>query len=311
MKILFTGASSFSGMWFVQELADAGHEITTVFPRRKEEYTDLRRKRVDRVLEISTPVFSCPFGSEAFRKVIESHPQDLFCHHAAHVYDYKNPNFDFTAALADNTKNLHTTLSVLKDKGCQKIILTGSVFEQGEGKGSDDLRAVSPYGLSKGLTSDVFRYFAATLNLKLGKFVIPNPFGPFEEERYTTYLIKSWFEKKEPKVNSPDYVRDNIHISLMAKAYSDFANNLGSTPGFQKINPSGYVEAQGEFTRRFSNEMRQRLSLPCNFIIGVQTEFPEPKIRYNTDPLSTSKLGWNETKAWDNLAEYYLRIYGK
>jgi hypothetical protein len=31
MKILFTGASSFTGMWFVRELAAAGHDVVPPF----------------------------------------------------------------------------------------------------------------------------------------------------------------------------------------------------------------------------------------------------------------------------------------
>ena len=76
----------------------------------------------------------------------------------------------------------------------RKVVLTGSVFEQREGAGTEGLRAVSPYGLSKGLTADVFSYFTELLGMKLGKFVIPNPFGPLEEPRFTSYLIHNWFQ---------------------------------------------------------------------------------------------------------------------
>lgn len=31
MKVLFTGASSFTGFWFVRELAAAGHDVTALF----------------------------------------------------------------------------------------------------------------------------------------------------------------------------------------------------------------------------------------------------------------------------------------
>ena len=34
MKILFTGASSFTGYWFIRELAAAGHEVTAIFRKR-------------------------------------------------------------------------------------------------------------------------------------------------------------------------------------------------------------------------------------------------------------------------------------
>ena len=48
MKILFTGGSSFTGFWFIRELAAAGHEVTAVFRKRAEEYSDeVRRQRVN------------------------------------------------------------------------------------------------------------------------------------------------------------------------------------------------------------------------------------------------------------------------
>ena len=57
----------------------------------------------------------------------------------------------------------------------------------------------------------------------LGKFVIPNPFGPYEEPRFTAYLIKNWLAGATPNCSSPAYVRDNIHVSLLAKVYARFA----------------------------------------------------------------------------------------
>ena len=133
-------------------------------------------------------------------------------------------------------------LSALKETECSRMILTGSVFEQGEGVGSGNMRAFSPYGLSKGLTAEVFKYYCEQSGFRLGKFVIPNPFGPFEEFRFTSFLIQQWLERKMAFVSHPHYIRDNIHVSLLAKAYRHFAENLLPGPGFQKINPSGYPD---------------------------------------------------------------------
>ena len=306
MKILFTGGSSFSGIWFVRELAQAGHDVTCCFRNMLEAYEGLRKKRVEELLPICRPIFASPFGSDPFFRTIASSDWDLFCHHAADVTDYKSPDFDVAAALTHNTHNLKKSLQLLQEKGCAKVLLTGSVFEQNEGAGSDNLRAVSPYGLSKGITSEVFKYYTTILGIKLGKFVIPNPFGPYEEPRYTAFLAKSWFEGSTPRVQTPDYVRDNIHISLLAKAYRDFAERL--THEFEKFNPSGYPESQGAFTARFSRELRSRLNLPCSFELQRQTDFSEPKVRINTDPLH---LAWDEGKAWDELAFYYQNLYCK
>jgi UDP-glucose 4-epimerase len=310
MKILFTGASSFTGMWFVRELTKAGHEVTTAFLRPLELYHEIRRTRVNEVISYSQPFFNCPFGSDPFLKLVKEHNWDMLCHHAAEVTNYKSQDFDFVSALTTNTKNIKQILHLLKENGCSKILLTGSLFEQNEGRGSDNLRAVSPYGLSKGLTAGVFEYFSSQFAMKLGKFIIPNPFGPYEEARFTTFLIRSWFDNTIPKVSFPDYIRDNIHVSLLAKAYADFVNKLNSSPGIEKYNPIGYQESQGEFTHRFSIEMKKRLSINCPFSLGIQKDFPEPKVRLNIHQLDYNKLSWNEQKSWDELAQYYLKEYG-
>src|SRR5690606_23472549 len=97
----------------------------------------------------------------------------------------------------------------------------------------------SPYGLSKGLTADMFRYWTERLGLTLGKFVIPNPFGPLEEPRFCAYLINCWAKGEVAGVNTPRYVRDNIHISLLARAYVDFASRVHAGSGHLQPHPSG------------------------------------------------------------------------
>lgn len=309
MKILFTGASSLTGMWFVLALAEAGHEVTAIYSKDSNSYEGVRLQRIQKLLPICQSIFSCPFGSEQFQSLISQQRWDLLCHHAADVTNYRSSNFDYAKALANNTCNLERTLRTLQQQGCNRVLLTGSVFEKWEGTGTDGLRAVSPYGLSKGLTADVFSYFTATLQMSLGKFVIPNPFGPYEEGRFTTYLIDQWFSGKTATVNTPEYVRDNIHTNLLAKAYVFFAETLSPDPGFQKLNPSCYAESQGAFTARFANEMRERLSLPCAYELKTQLDFPEPKVRINTDVLDHKALGWDEKIAWDDLADYYQSVY--
>jgi UDP-glucose 4-epimerase len=303
MKILFTGASSFTGYWFVRELAQAGHAVVAIFRGSKENYTGLRRRRVDQLIQVCQPLFECEFGSETFLKVInEGSPWDLLCHHAADVANYKSPLFNPVAALENNTKNIQNVLEALRKKQCERVVLTGSVFEQNEGVGSDT-RAFSPYGLSKGLTFECFKYYCEILGLKLGKFVIPNPFGPFEDPRFTSYLMQNWRQGKIPEVNTPEYIRDNIHVSLLAKAYLYFVQKKSST--FEKINPSQYCEKQGAFAQRFSQEMSQRLNIPCPVQLNVQKDFLEPLCRINTDASAALNLNWSEKQAWDELAEYY------
>lgn len=309
MRILFTGASSFSGMWFVKTLSDAGHDIVAPMRASENAYEGLKKERILQITECADIRYSTSFGSDEFKQILDNQKFDLFCHHAADVTNYKSPDFDPVYALKNNTGPITSIITKLKNNGCDQILLTGSVFEPGEGAGSDGLRAVSPYGLSKGLTSEMYKYYCEIHKMRLGKFVIPNPFGPFEEFRFTSFLMKNWFDEKNVNVSQPAYVRDNIHVSLLAKAYLHFAENLSQN--YQKINPSGYPESQGAFTARFANEMKKRLNLSCEFNLSLQKEFLEPKVRLNIDLLDNELLQWDENKAWDQLAAHYENIFSK
>lgn len=307
MKILFTGASSFTGYWFVRELAAAGHEVTATFQGEPGDYSDApRRDRVALLANLCRPVYGLSFGDDQFLKLAGEGGFDVLCHHAADVTNYKSPDFDALGAVANNVRNLRAVLAALKSGGARRVVLTGSVFEGGEGAGSQGLPDFSPYGFSKRLTAEVFRFYCEWAGLSLGKFVIPNPFGPYEEPRYTAYLIKNWLDGATPSCSNPLYVRDNIHVSLLAKVYARFVSELPEAPGFAKINPLGYAESQGAFTLRLAEAMRPRLNLPCEVELKNQAEFPEPRVRINTDIPDAEALGWDESAAWDAMAEYYL-----
>jgi UDP-glucose 4-epimerase len=311
MKILFTGGSSFTGFWIIRELVASGHTVAALFRHQPQDYSDeIRRKRVMLTSKICRPIYGCSFGDSSFLSVIREGGWELFCHHAADVTQYKSPDFDTIGAVRNNTYNLAAVLQTLRSIGCGRVLLTGSVFEGGEGSGSQGLPVFSPYGLSKALTAEMFRYYCDCTQLSLGKFVIPNPFGPYEEARFTAYLMNAWLNEETPICSSPMYIRDNIHVSLLAKCYVQFAENLAETPGFTRINPAGYVESQGAFTFRMAQEMRSRLPVPCLVELKQQTEFPEPCVRINTDVLNVNELGWNESAAWDDLAIYYQRLHG-
>jgi hypothetical protein len=81
--------------------------------------------------------------------------------------------------------------------------------------------------------------------------------------------------------------------------------------GFSRVNPSGYAESQGAFTLRLAQEMRPRLGLPCSVELRKQVEFAEPRVRINTDPADIDVVGWDESAAWDEMAQYYKGLHLK
>ena len=246
----------------------------------------------------------CSFGEKTFQHLL-CDGVDALCHHGASVENFKSLDFDIYQALHNNTNNLKTVLSLAKNSNVKGVFLTGSVFEQDEGIGDANPRAFSPYGLSKGMTWQMFRFWCDHFSLPLHKFVIPNPFGPFEEPRFCHYLMKTWLGGETPQINTPEYVRDNIHVSFLAKAYAYFvSDSIMSSEGL-RLNPSGYVETQGAFATRFAREIGIRLKISTPLIFGVQKDFSEPMVRINTDRNLPVLSEWSECESWDELAEYY------
>lgn len=304
MRILLTGASSFTGYWFAHELAAQGYDVVAPLRGAEGSYSGVRGTRVAHLSKVAEIVWSCPFGDAEFLKLAERGAFDLLCHHAARVTDYRSPDFDALGAAAENTRALPSLLRAMRGQGLKGLVLTGSVFEQDEGVGTAPLRAFSPYGLSKGLTAQIVRYWCDISGVPMGKFVIPNPFGPLEEPRFGAYLMKCWKAGETAEVRTPNYVRDNIHVALLAKSYAWFVNTFAADARDATFNPSGYVEPQGAFAQRVARELGSRLAIECRVALAKQTDFSEPLERINTTSASSVVSDWNETAAWDSYAEY-------
>jgi len=304
MRILFTGASSFTGYWFVRELRAAGHEVVAAF-RGDGRYEGVRAERTRLIGQLCEPHYGCAFGNDAFLALARGE-FDVLCHHGAEVGDYRNPDYDPYRAAAANLHRLPAVLRALKGGGCRRLVLTGSVFEQDEGAGSAPLRAFSPYGLSKGLTAAAAAFYTEREGFTFEKFVIPNPFGPYEEPRFTGYLMRAWLKREIARVQTPRYVRDNIHVGLLAKAYAAFVAESPAPGATRRRGPSGYPESQGAFAARVRGEAAARLGFPCALEFSEQVEFSEPPVRINTDPPEAAALGWDEARAWEEFVDYYL-----
>lgn len=305
MKVLLTGASAFTGLWFAEKLHAAGAEVVAPLKGAANSYSGVRAERVRRLASVAHVVPDCAFGGARFLDLVRQAPFDVLCHHAARVGDYRSADFDVTGAVAENTFQICTVLEQMAAQGLKAVIATGSVFEQDEGQGDRPLRAFSPYGLSKGLTWQMMRFFCGQAAVPLHKFVIANPFGPYEEPRFVSYLIKTWRSGQTADVRTPRYVRDNIHADLLALAYAHFVTEAAKGHASASWGPCGYVETQGAFAERAAAALAPRLGFSCPLRLLEQSDFSEPLIRVNSDVISPAALDWNEGAAWDGLAAYY------
>jgi UDP-glucose 4-epimerase len=200
-------------------------------------------------------------------------------------------------------------LEAFTNKGGRGLLVTGSVFEPYEGLGDPTHRAFNPYGLSKHLSFELLRLEAERLGLAIGKFVIPNPFGPREEFRFTSFLAREWLAGRTPRVATPLYVRDNIHVSLLTAAYVAFVERMPGQSRVLRASPSGYIEDQGAFAHRVARALGPRLGCPCPVELAIQTDIAEPLIRINGDRAREAHADWSEDAAWDELASYYRATF--
>ncbi|MFT6030610.1 MAG: UDP-glucose 4-epimerase [Oleiphilaceae bacterium] len=306
MHILFTGASSFSGSWFVRKLCDAGHHVTATFSRANfADYQGLSSARVRMISKDIEPLFGCSFGAPKMLDYLQENSVDLICMHGAKVGNHRDVDFSLTDAVATNTSNLSKVLDAASSN-LKGIVYTGTYFEADVGEGSHPLRAFSPYALSKTFTWQVLRFYCEQRGLLAAKFVMPNPFGPLEKSGFTSYLAKCWTTDQMPVVRTPNYVRDNIPADLLSICYRDFCQEFsvnGVTSSY--FEPSGYRLSQRSFAKRYACEIGKRWGRELSFDVSVQSDFSEPGERMNREPIIECDVGWDESIFWDSLAAWY------
>lgn len=305
-RVLLSGASSFSGMWIAEALAARGCHVVATFRQAQGAYGGLRGERVRRVAEVAVACFEADLTTSAIDAVLDRHgPFDVFAHHAAAIENYRDPAYDVGEGVRRNTEGVRRLFRRLKEGGARRVIATGTTFEADERLSGPESLAVSPYGLSKTLTNQALRHFARWEGLDFARFVVAAPFGPWEEGRLVWSLFQAWMQGRPGVVRTPAYVRDNLPVDLLARAYADLVTG-GSRGPDDVVRPAGFVGEQGAFALRVAREAQARLGRPCLVQAADQTEFPEPRVRVNDEPAIPAD--WDEAAFWDAYVGYYRRV---
>jgi UDP-glucose 4-epimerase len=306
--VLLTGGSSFTGVWIAEALAEAGFRVVAPLLRPREAYAGVRRDRIARLEQCARVTFDRPFGSERFLDEFRaSGGVEVLAHHAAHITGYREPGFDPLDALARNTAGISPVLATLRDSGGRLVILTGSVFEAGEG-GDEATSAVTPYGLSKTLTREATSYWTADAGLAFARFVIPSPYGPLEEPRFGWRMFSDWFAGVTPTVRTPRYIRDHLTAADLAAAYvAHVVRSLESDWAGFVARPSGWIASQGDFARHLAAEASQRLGRSCPLVLAEQPMLDEPLVRINDGVPPGAPQG--AAAFWDDYVGWYETLH--
>lgn len=301
MRVLLTGAGSFTGAFFARALAEGGAEVIAPL-RGPLATTDVLRTR--RLAKIRTRVELVPaaaMGSTRLRDLAAANgPFDLVCLHAAEVGDFRRPDYDPFAAAASTTAGLGRLLEAAR---CRAVLVTGSVFEADAGAGDASLGAIGAYGLAKTLAFSAVRWTCEQQGVALSKFTIAHPFGPFEKAGLTSALLAAWAKGEAGLVARPRLVRDFVPVSALAQAYADMARTVSAEGVRHRLTPSGFAEPVVAFVERLARAMRPRLGRPCAYIVDEPaTPSAEPLRRVGIDRLAFLDCPAAIEALWDSYA---------
>ncbi len=305
MNIVFTGLSSFTGLYFVKELHRRRHNIFGVHQSSLSEYSSPHKERVIEAIRYCKNSVQASFGDQQFCNFIQQTPIDIYCHHGAYTKNYGSSDFPVRFAVENNTKNLSTVAQILQERKCHSIAVTSSIFA-GHGPISDSTVPFSGYGEAKWQTDKRFLTACRKYQLRWARYVIPNPFGPSDNPKFLYEMAKRWALGKPLILKTPDYVRDNIHVRLLAKHYVSWLESLQDQSMAVNSFPSGYVEKIEFFAERVAVEIRKRTGWSCAIKRIAHPRYNQPTKLHNTEPINLNTI--EEPQEWDQLAAWFKQI---
>ena len=97
VRVLLTGASSFTGYWFARELAAAGHQVVAPLRGRGQDYSGVRAERVARLAAMRPEIVGpAPSATTEFVELLAPRFRRAVPSRRARG-DYRSPDFDILA----------------------------------------------------------------------------------------------------------------------------------------------------------------------------------------------------------------------
>lgn len=296
MKILFLGATSFTGFHFVKELSkNQNFKIYCTLTKNFQNYYGLRKSRAEILKKKKNIYFleKTHFGNKNFLRIIKQINFDIMCLHHANTKFYNNDNkFNKKKSIASNTKNINKIFMMLnKDT---KIIISNTIYQKNKTK---KYSSITKYGKSKEETYQIYKTFCKKYKLKYKSIFIPNPWGILEEKRMLFNVFYCWLNQKTFVMRYPNFVRDNIHIDKLKNIY---LNILKSQSTKKEFFPSGYCCSNKEFVLAMKKKFERFFQIKCSVKFIKNSSYNLPLSRIN------SKKAKKKITIKENLTEYFL-----
>ncbi len=221
-KVLITGATGFIGANLVHFFLKEGASVI-IFTRNASDKWRIRKTSGN----LSEYTVDLSDGKETENEVTRIKP-DIIFHNA--IYGGHSLQDDTNEIF--NT-NLLGTINLLN--ACRKVkfdlfVHSGSSSEYGvkdsSFKEDDILKPVTDYGVSKAAATLYSQALAKRVGLKIITFRLFSPYGYYEgPSRLIPSVIMSCLNGKNPKLSSPEPVRDFIFIEDIISAYMEAVRN--------------------------------------------------------------------------------------
>ena len=311
-RILLTGCSSFTGYWFARELINLGFELCCPLPHEYDEYLGVKKQRLDFIRDKATLVFKCPFGTNGFIELCKNHYYGMGFH-GFYMENYNNRNYKISSSLSQNLKNIETILEILQENRT-RIIYSSSIFEDAINIEDDNNESTSidwyNYAFSKKVTFLALRSLCEQYGLTCQRFVITNPFGPYEDTKFCFHLMNSILKKNDFLIKTPFYTRDMIQVDLLAKLYANAFLDLNGE-NLVEFRPSQYSMKIFEFAELFISEISKYCGYKISIIKGNQKTFNEPEILINDINYGKYNCFYETKEFWNDYFYYYRNNLSK
>ena len=215
-RVLITGATGFVGSNLVRMALKEGSDVHIITRTKSDKW------RIDDVSTYITDYNSDLLDYKRLDDIVSIIRPDIIYHTA--TYGGK-PNQRETIRIVQT--NLIGTINLIK--ACMKFsfdlfVNTGSSSEYGIKEKpmmeEDLLEPVNDYGVSKSAATQYCRAIAKTEELPIVTLRLFSPYGSYEgSTRLIPSVILSCLRRNKPRISSPNFVRDFVHIKDVLDAY--------------------------------------------------------------------------------------------
>ena len=296
MKLLFLGASSFTGYHFVKKISKTKkYKIYCTLTKNLSQYDAIRLERIKLLSKYKNIIFinKTKFGDKKFINLLSEEKFDFICLHHASTKNYNDDSkFNLNKSLKKNTLNINSVFNKINREAT--IIISNTIFQKIPSK---KYQAVNKYGISKSIAYDKIKNHCKKYNLKFKSIFITNPWGILEEKKLNYYLIYNWLQNKKAFISHPNYIRDNIYIDKLSNFYLKIIKSNS-----KKIDyfPSGYCSSNKVFIEAFKKKFEKFFKKKVKVEYAVNAKYNQPISRINGKKIK-KKIIINE-----NLRKYFL-----